>query len=78
MSDYKMEITGEIGLSDYSNIYDYIGIVDNTDSFYLSMNNSSNENISIVSSMLKDSGFNIINEGYDSNGKYFINAYKNK
>lgn len=78
MSDYKMEIRGSIGLSDYSNIYDYIGIVGNNDNFSLTMDTSSQENINIVSSMLKDSNFNIINQGYDHNGKYFMIAYKNR
>ena len=33
MSDYRMEIKGQIGLSDYSNIYDYLGIVEDDDVF---------------------------------------------
>ena len=34
MSDYRMDIQGSIGLSEYSNIYDYLCIVDKNDKFY--------------------------------------------
>ena len=31
MPDYKMDIRGNLGLSEYSDIYDYMGIVDKND-----------------------------------------------
>ena len=33
MSQYKLDIKGEINLSDYSNISDYIELIDLNDSF---------------------------------------------
>lgn len=78
MSEYKMEIRGEIGLSDYSNIYDYIGVVDTTDNFTIMLDASQIDNLNIICSMLKDKKFNIISQGQDPQGNYFINAVKNK
>ncbi|MDS0528178.1 hypothetical protein NNC19_21040 [Clostridium sp. SHJSY1] len=78
MSDYKMDIRGEIGLSEYSNIHDYLGVVDKNDSFTITLNSSNEHEISIIDSMLKDNNFNIIKKGYDNFGIYYITAYKTK
>ena len=63
MSDYRMEIKGQIGLSDYSNIYDYLGIVEDDDVFTIKFDNSNKHDIDIINSMLKGSSFNIKEEG---------------
>ena len=52
MSDYRMEIKGQIGLSDYSNIYDYLGIVEDDDVFTIKFDNSNKDDIDIFNSML--------------------------
>ena len=52
MSDYRMEIKGQIGLSDYSNIYDYLGIVEDDDVFTIKFDNSNKHDIDIINSML--------------------------
>lgn len=78
MSDYRMDIRGSIGLSDYSNIYDYIGVVDNKDNFTITVDNCGNESIQVICKMLSDSDFYIKDQGYDNQGRYYINAYKNK
>jgi hypothetical protein len=78
MSDYKMDIKGEIGLSEYSNIHDYLGVVDENDSFTITINDSNEHEINIINSMLKDNSFYVINEGYDNLGIYYITAYKTK
>lgn len=78
MSDYKMDIKGTIGLSDYSNIYDYIGVVDNDDNFTITLDNTAKESISIICSMLLDYSFIIRDKGYDDKGRYFINAHKSR
>ncbi|GIM30588.1 hypothetical protein CPJCM30710_32540 [Clostridium polyendosporum] len=78
MSDYKMDIKGTISLSDYSNIYDYIGVVDNDDNFTITIDNTAEDSISIISSMLLDNSFIIRDKGYDDKGRYFINAHKSK
>jgi hypothetical protein len=76
MPDYRMDINGELGLNEYSNIFDYMGVVDTKDNFTITLDNVQSENISIIASMLKDSKFSIVNEGIDANGKYYINANK--
>lgn len=78
MSDYRMDIKGNIGLSDYSNIHDYLGVVDSDDNFTITLNNNGSNEISIINSMLKDNYFCIWKEGYDSQGVYHIYAYKMK
>ena len=37
MCNYRMDIKGKISLSDYSNIFDYINIVDVCDRFMIYM-----------------------------------------
>lgn len=76
MSDYRMDIKGSIGLSEYSNIYDYLNIVDKNDKFTITINKDNTRDINIISSMLKDSSFGIAEEGYNAYGDYYINAYK--
>ncbi|WP_040213769.1 hypothetical protein [Clostridium polynesiense] len=78
MSHYTMEITGNIGLSDYSNIYDYIGVVDHNDKFTISLDQVNEENINMICSFLNDKNFKIINQGQDAAGKYYIHALKSK
>lgn len=76
MSDYRMDIKGEIGLNEYSNIYDYLGIVDRNDKFTIIINDSNEQEINIINSMLKSNSFYIYDEGYNNVGEYHINAYK--
>lgn len=78
MSHYRMDIKGEIGLNEYSNIYDYFGIVDRNDKFTIIINNSNQQEIGIINSMLRSNSFCIYDEGYKNFGEYHINAYKTK
>ena len=70
MCNYRMEIKGNIGLSDYSNIYDYISIVESSDEFTIIIDSSNEENIRIVCSMLKDKNFSINSKRIEDNGVY--------
>ena len=36
MSNYSMDISGDIGLADYSNIFDYLKIIDRDDNVAVS------------------------------------------
>lgn len=78
MSQYKMDINGMIGLSDYSNIHDYISIIDKNDNFTITLDDSARNSLDIIQSMLKDSKFYIADQGVDDEGKYYMNAQKNK
>lgn len=76
MSQYKMEIRGFIGLSDYSSISDYIGLVDNDESVTVILDEFAQESLEIIESLLKKNDFLIMYKGLDEKGKYCINAQK--
>ena len=76
MSDYSMDIKGEIGLSDYSNIFDYLGIIDINDNFIIKINKSNHGDIAVINSMLSETKFVINYTEYDNQGNYYINANK--
>ena len=78
MPDYKMDVNGGLGLSDYSNIFDYMGVVDRNDNFTITLDRVDKNDINIITSMLKDSNFSILDEGVNQTGKYYINANKQK
>lgn len=78
MPNYKMNISGNLGLSEYSNIVDYMGVVDNNDNFTITIDKLPKQDISIITSILKDSNFSIKEEGINVDGKYYINANKLK
>lgn len=77
MSFYKMEITGSIGLTEYSDIHDYFGIVEAKDNFVIFLDECSNNNISILKSLLSESHFSINDKGYDKDGRFYIKVHKN-
>ena len=58
MSDYKMDIRGALGLGEYSDIHDYMGIVDKNDNFTITLDTKNKQHISIITSMLKENDFN--------------------
>ena len=60
MPDYKMDVNGGLGLSDYSNIFDYMGVVDRNDNFTITLDSVDKNDINIITSMLKDSNFSIL------------------
>ena len=78
MPDYKMDINWCLGLSEYSNIFDYMGVVDKNDNFTITLDSVDKNNIKIITSMLKDSNFSILEEGINQRGEYYINANKYK
>lgn len=77
MCNYRMEIKGKIGLSDYSNIYDYIGIVENKDDFLIALKSLGKDDINMICSMLLDRNFSISHKAFDDNGDCTIKACKN-
>ena len=78
MPDYKMDIRGKLGLSEYSDIYDYMGIVEKDDNFTITLDNSNSQHINIITSMLKESNFKVVEEGISNSGDYYISANKYK
>ena len=73
MPDYKMDIRGKLGLSEYSDIYDYMGIVDKNDNFTITVDQSNRQHVNIITSM-----FSILEEGINNLGDYYISANKYK
>lgn len=76
MPDYKMDIRGNLGLGEYSDIYDYMGIVDKNDNFTITLDSSNRQHVNMITSMLKESNFVILEEGVDTTGDYYISANK--
>lgn len=78
MPDYRMNITGNLGLNEYSTIFDYMSLVDKSDSFTITIGEVSSHERIIINSMLKDSNFEILKEDIDSEGRHYINLSKLK
>lgn len=78
MPDYKMDIRGKLGLGEYSDIYDYMGIVDKNDNFTITLDSCNRQHINIITSMLRESNFSVLEEGIGNNGDYYISANKYK
>ncbi len=78
MSNYSMNIRGSIGLEDYSNIFDYLKIIDKDDNFIIKINEMNKKDIDVISSMLQNNKFNIKYTEYDSKGNCYINANRYK
>ncbi|MGL5378501.1 hypothetical protein [Clostridium sp.] len=78
MPNYNMNLQGELGLNEYSNIFDYISVVDSGDNFTITLNEEAKNSVKVISSMLRDKEFSIIDEGINSLGGYYISANKQK
>ena len=76
MPDYKMDIRGALGLGEYSDIHDYMGIVDKNDNFTITLDTKNKQHINIITSMLKENNFNILEQGISGGGDYYITANK--
>lgn len=76
MSDYSMNISGNIELSDYSNIFDYLNIIDKDDNFVIRIDKNNRNDINLINTMLKDNNFIINYTQYDEFGNYYISANK--
>ena len=75
MSNYRLDVTGDLGLMDYSNIYDYMGVVDIKDNFVLRLNDVNEQNFSMIYTMLKESNFDIYYENM-APGQWEIKAVR--
>ena len=55
-----------------------MGIVDKNDNFTITLDNSNRNHINIITSMLRESNFSILEEGITNSGDYYISANKYK
>lgn len=78
MSNYKMNIFGEIKLSDYSYIHDYMAIVEPEDNFQIELNNVNEEDEKVICSILYNDKFDILDKGNPTEGEYSIRVVKKK
>lgn len=78
MSRYRLDISGNIDLSDYSNINDYIELVGPNDSFIVTFDKVSNENIDIVYNMLQEKDFTINSKEEQQDGNIYLHAMKRR
>lgn len=75
MSNYRLDVTGDLGLMDYSNIYDYMGVVDMKDNFVLRLSDMNEQNFNMIYTMLKENNFDICYEN-TAPGQWEIKANK--
>lgn len=78
MSEYNLNITGDVSLSDYSEIHDYMGLVGINDMFKITMENNYNNNFEAICKLLRDNGFTITSNERQQDGKYEISSLRKK
>lgn len=78
MAEYHLDVHGSINLSDYSSINDCMELVNRNDKFTISIEKGDKGNVDIICAMLKSNKFNVTETDKNKNGKYYIEAFKNK
>lgn len=72
MSDYRMNISGPINLSDYSYIHDYMGIIGTKDNFQIDMQDTGEDDVKVLCSILESDKFEIIDRQQSDSGYYIL------
>lgn len=78
MSVYRLDIKGHIGLSDYSRLNDYFAIVDESDTFTITLNGDGKKDLDIICNMLENGNFLINEKGGSKDDRLLITASKIK
>ena len=78
MSEYRLDIVGDINLSDYSSIHDYMGIVEQNDKFTIISKINNTEEVKLLCKMLENNYFTIVAQGGTQNGEYYITSKKER
>lgn len=78
MSQYSLDISGRIDLSDYSVIDDYVNVVDEKDKIKISIDGYEKNEAGVICSILENRNFDIQSKGGETNGRYYIEAIKGK
>ncbi len=76
MSQYLMNINGNVELMDYSSIYDYMAIVDKNDNLIINLNQEETEHVDMLCKMLEDNNFIVTCDIQHDHARYHINAIK--
>lgn len=78
MSDYKLDLVGDINLSDYSSIHDYMGLIELNDKFTITSKVKNSEEMKTLCKMLENNYFTIVTQGGKENGEYYITSQRDK
>ncbi|MCJ7688363.1 MAG: hypothetical protein MUO60_03460 [Clostridiaceae bacterium] len=78
MSEYRLDIVGDIKLDDYSNIHDYMGIIEQNDKFTITSKMKNTEEVGILCKMLENNYFTIVEQVNMKNGQYSITSQKER
>ena len=78
MSEYRLDIPGDINLSDYSSIYDYMGIISQNDRLTITSKTKDSQEVKILCKMLENNQFTIVTQGDTQNGQYYITSQKER
>ena len=78
MSEYKLDIPGDINLSDYSSIHDYMGIIERNDKLTITSKMKNTEEVKILCEMLENNYFTVVTQGGTQNGEYYITSQKER
>lgn len=76
MSQYCLDINGDIGLGDYSSIDDYMNLVSSEDKLTITIDKKNDMDIELICSFLKKKNFQIESCEVNKDGKYEISTYK--
>lgn len=78
MSQYSLDISGRIDLSDYSVIDDYVNMVGEKDKIKISIDEYEKKEAAVICTILENRDFDIQSKGGGYSGKYYIEAIKGK
>jgi hypothetical protein len=78
MSEYRLDIVGDINLSDYSSIHDYMGIIQRNDKFTITSKMKNSDEVKILCEILESNYFTIVEQGGIENGQYYITSQKKR
>jgi len=78
MSEYTLDIPGNINLSDYSSIQDYMGIIERNDKFTITSKEKDPEEMMILCKILEKNYFTVVTQGDTQNGQYYITSQKQR
>jgi len=78
MSEYKLDIPGDINLSDYSSIHDYMGIIERNDKFTITSKMKDPEELKLLCRMLENNYFTVVTQGDKENGEYYITSQRDR
>ena len=78
MSEYRLDIPGDINLSDYSSIQDYMGIISQNDKFTITSKMKNSEEMRILCKMLENNSFTIVTQGDTQKGEYYITSQRER